>query len=276
MPQQLSKERKKLLTLVSVGLMAALVFVGNYMQIKIPVAIGDITRVHLGNSMCLLAGLLFGPSVGGLASGIGAGLYDMLDPVYIVSAPYTFCSKFAMGFLAGLLNRYFLQKEGSNKLAGSIISGVVGQITYIFLYLFKSYVSLILLGTTSQAALVAVVPKIATSSINAVAAVVISVPLYFALSTALSHNGFFSLMHEKKESRGYWNPVTVTLTIFCCATTLLFSLYLSNVNKQKAEQEKKDAAVQSQLEDYQQKLDFLSEQLDLSFPEPESSAEPAE
>ena len=45
MAQQVTEQRRKLLVMVSVGMMAALVFVGNYLQFKIPVSIGDVTRV---------------------------------------------------------------------------------------------------------------------------------------------------------------------------------------------------------------------------------------
>ena len=266
-------QNKKLLKLVSVGLMAALVFVGNYMQIKIPVSIGDVTRVHLGNSMCLLAGLLFGPGIGGLASGIGAGLYDLFDPVYIISAPYTFCSKFAMGFVAGLLNRKLAGEERHYKPWGVILSGVIGQLAYIFLYLLKSYVSLRLVGTASGAALVAVLPKIATSSVNAIAAVVISVPLFFALKKALSHTGFMAIINEKKEASGWWNPVTVILTAYCCVITLAFTMYLSSVSKIEKAQAEKEAAVSQQLADYEAKLDYLADELNITLPETESKAE---
>ena len=37
-----SNHNQKLMKMIAVGLMAALVFVGNYLQIKIPVAIGDV------------------------------------------------------------------------------------------------------------------------------------------------------------------------------------------------------------------------------------------
>jgi len=39
--------------------------------------VGDISRIHLGNAFCLLAGFVMGPIGGGLASGIGAMLYDL-------------------------------------------------------------------------------------------------------------------------------------------------------------------------------------------------------
>lgn len=259
--------------MVSVGMMAALVFVGNYLQFKIPVSIGDVTRVHLGNSMCLLAGLLFGPGVGGLASGIGAGLYDLFDPVYIVSAPYTFCSKFAMGFLAGLLGRAAFRKEGKSRVLQVILAGVVGQLAYIFLYLLKSYVTLRLVGTASQAALLAVIPKIAASTVNAVAAVVISVPLSIALRKALSRTAFFSVMNVQKENKGYFNPVTIALTIFCCAVTMVFAMYLSATNKIKAEDQKKIDTLQAQIDAQQAQLDYLAEQLNIELPQPEESSD---
>ena len=37
----------------------------------------------------------------GLAAGIGSALYDVLDPVYITSAPFTFVFKFLMAWVAG-------------------------------------------------------------------------------------------------------------------------------------------------------------------------------
>lgn len=273
MAQQVTEQRKKLLFMVSVGMMAALVFVGNYLQFKIPVSIGDVTRVHLGNSMCLLAGLLFGPGVGGLASGIGAGLYDLFDPVYIVSAPYTFCSKFAMGFLAGLLGRAAFRKEGKSRVLQVILAGVVGQLAYIFLYLLKSYVTLRLVGTASQAAFLAVIPKIAASTVNAVAAVVISVPLSIALRKALSRTAFFSVMNAQKENKGYFNPVTIALTIFCCAVTMVFAMYLSATNKIKAEDQKKIGTLQAQIDAQQAQLDYLAEQLNIELPQPEESSD---
>ena len=76
-----------------VGIMAAMVYVTSaYLQIPIPTAIGA-TRLHMGNVMCLLSGLLLGPLWGGLAAGIGSMFFDLLNPAYIASAPFTFAFK---------------------------------------------------------------------------------------------------------------------------------------------------------------------------------------
>ena len=226
MEQQITVQRKKLIFIVSIGLMAALVFLGNYLQIKIPVALGDVTRIHLGNSMCLLAGLLFGPMTGGLASGIGAGLFDLLDPMYIMSAPYTFLSKFAMGFLAGYLARQAFP-EGKTRLPRLIGAAVCGQLAYIVLYLFKSYVSLRLVGNAPAVALAAVLPKLLTSSVNAAAAVVIAVPLTLALRKALKQTGFSALLAKPSENRTVWSPIKVVAVVVLCLAALFLFLYLA-------------------------------------------------
>ena len=184
----ITKEKKTLYTFIIVGLMAALVYVGNYMQIKIPNG-ALVTRIHLGNSMCLLAGLLFGRLKGGLSSGIGAALYDLFDPVYIVSAPYTFLSKFAMGFVAG-----HIKKCGKNGTYSVIFAAIAGQLTYIILYLGKTFVSQLLLGEPVIIAAQATGVNAVTSLINGVLACVIAVPLYYALSKALSRTGIATFM----------------------------------------------------------------------------------
>lgn len=74
---------KHLYRIVAVALLGALVFVSSMLSVPIPVAIGDITRIHLGNIFCLLSGFLLGPVGGGLAAGIGSALYDLTNPAYI-------------------------------------------------------------------------------------------------------------------------------------------------------------------------------------------------
>lgn len=263
-----SKSSGYLLNIIAVGLMAALVYVGNYIQFKIPNGV-LVTRIHLGNSMCLLAGLLFGARRGGLASGIGAMLFDLFDPVYIVSAPYTFFSKFAMGWAAGLLNR----RESKNKTANTIVAAIIGQLVYIVLYLIKSFFTVLIIGGTAEAAWTAVGTNAITSSINGVLAVIISVPLYFALKKALKASGFNKLIEEKTESKGYFNPVTIGLTIFAVAATAIFSIKLSTLKKVEKAEAKEKAALESRLEEYEKKFDLISEKLGIDFSEIETPAE---
>ncbi len=256
-----SKKRQALYRIITIGLMAALAYVGNYLQIKIPNGM-LVTRIHLGNSMCLLAGLLFGGLSGGLASGIGAALYDLFDPVYIVSAPYTFFSKFAMGFTAGVLRR-----KGKNEKTSVLIAAICGQLVYIVLYLLKSYLTIIILGGTSEAAWAAVGTNAITSSINGVLAVIISVPLYFALSRALKNTTISPLIHgEKSEKNNWFNPLTTGLTIFAIVVTAIFSINLAATNKIKKAEAEKEAEYQQQIDELNDKLEYLYEQMGVELP----------
>lgn len=266
-----SSGRRKLYSIIIVGLMAALVYVGNYLQIKIPNG-ALVTRIHLGNSMCLLAGLLFGRLKGGLASGIGAGLYDLFDPVYIVSAPYTFFSKFAMGFTAG-----HIRKHGpANEKKAVIVGAIVGQLVYIVLYLLKTFISQILLGEPVSVALKLTGVNALTSTINGVLACVIAIPLYFALSKALAHTGIAEFITEKEEKKGWFNPLTAGLTIFAIIVTTLYTIDLANTNKVEKKQAEKEAAYAAQIDDLQYRIDYLTSELGIEIPEKPAEEDAAE
>ncbi len=257
-----SSGRRKLYSIIIVGLMAALVYVGNYLQIKIPNG-ALVTRIHLGNSMCLLAGLLFGRLKGGLASGIGAGLFDLFDPVYIVSAPYTFFSKFAMGFTAGHIRKHGPANEKKAVIAGA----VVGQLVYIVLYLLKTFISQILLGEPASVALKLTGVNALTSTINGILACVIAIPLYFALSKALAHTGIAEFITEKEEKKGWFNPLTAGLTVFAIIVTTLYTIDLANTKKVEKKQAEKEAAYAAQIDDLQYRVDYLASELGIEIPE---------
>lgn len=177
--KSVAEKRKIIYKIVTTGLMAALVFAGNFISIPLPYD----ARIHVGNSMCLLAGLLFGGLTGGLSSGIGGYLYDMLNPLYIASAPFTFINKFAMGFTTGALNRRGVKIK--NEPARAYIAAIAGQIVYIILYLGKTLAKELIKGNAFGTAMVIVGEKALSSAVNAVIAVIISVPLYFAIKAAL-------------------------------------------------------------------------------------------
>ena len=219
-------KNKKLATVVAVGLMAALCFVGNYLQIKIPNGV-LITRIHFGNAVCILAGLLFGGLTGGLASGIGAGLYDLLDPVYIVSSPVTFLTKFAMGFLAGYLSKS--EKRLKNERAHILLCAIVGQLAYIVLYVGKNYISQRILGYEVGTAFTAAATNLLTSSINAVISVVVAVPLYFALQKPLKATYFRELVAERSKPNEKWYFYVIIAAVFL--VILGFAVWFSAVNK---------------------------------------------
>lgn len=169
------------------GLFAALVFVGSQISVPIPVAIGDVTRIHLGNIFCLLSGFILGPVGGGLAAGVGSALYDMTNPAYIASAPFTFAFKFLLAAVCGWV-AYAGGKKGTDHRL-NIIAAVCGSVTYMILYLGKSFISGLLIGSELGAVLTSLATKAVTSSVNAIIATVVSVPLYAVIHMALKKSG---------------------------------------------------------------------------------------
>lgn len=170
-----------------IAVFAALVFAANWLYIPIPVAVGNMSRISLGNVFSLLSGLILGPIGGGLASGICAALYDVTNPAYIASAPFTFVFKFLLAAVCGWI-AHAKGSRGENHKR-NIVAAVCGSVTYIILYLSKAFVQGLLVGNDINVVLLAVAEKLLTSSINAVIAVIISVPLSAAIRLALAKSG---------------------------------------------------------------------------------------
>lgn len=165
-----------------VGIMAALVYVTSaYLQINIPTAIGS-TRLHMGNVMCLLSGLLLGPFQGGLAAGIGSMFFDLTNPLYIASAPFTFAFKFLMAWICGIITH----KCGKETHWKTILGAVIGAVSYVILYLGKSFIEdHFVLGLPLDAVILTVSQKGLVSTVNGIIAAVVSVPLYLTLRPLL-------------------------------------------------------------------------------------------
>lgn len=177
------KTKSTIMSIATIGVFGALVFVSSMLSVPIPVPIGDVSRIHLGNIFCLLAGLVLGPVGGGLSAGIGSALYDLMNPAYIASAPFTLAFKFLMAFLAG----WIAHGSGRNgaRIPANILGCVTGQAAYIVLYLTKTFITGILEGSTAAAMVPAVIMKLGTSCINAAIAVIFAVPLCAVVRAAL-------------------------------------------------------------------------------------------
>ncbi len=178
-----------------IGLMAAMVYVASaFLQIPIPTAIGN-TRIHMGNVMCLLSGLLLGPVWGGMAAGIGSAFFDILNPAYITSAPFTFVFKFLMAWICGILYKKFSSK--GKTILFSSIAGAAGAISYVILYLSKSFVEdHIVLGLPLEGVMVDIAQKGVVSLANGIIAVVVAVPLSMAIRPAIKR--MLNQVAEKK------------------------------------------------------------------------------
>ncbi len=182
------KGKKSLTTkkIVLTALMAALVFVGSALRLRLPIAVGSTTSFHLGNIFCALSGLLLGPWLGGLAAGLGSAIFDMFDPIYISEAWLTFLMKGLYGLLPGLIFRIG-KKEGSYGKA--VLSSAAGAVAYALAYLLKSYIKgTYIKGWEPAAAALDVVAKLPATVFNAVVAIIFAPILFLAIRKALARN----------------------------------------------------------------------------------------
>lgn len=181
-------ERKKGFTvrdLAEIGVLAALVFVASYfLKIgPIPTPAGP-TQIKMGNAVCLLGAILFGKMKGGLASGIGSAMFDLTNPAFVASAPSTFINFFIMSFVCGKTSE--LLKNDGTGTKKNMVSAFCGAVTYLFLHLGNSFITLLLEGSSASAALAACGTKFITSGINAVFAVAVSAILAPVCKKALN------------------------------------------------------------------------------------------
>ena len=173
--------------IVFVALMAALTVAGSALRITLPIDIAGTTSFHLGNIMCALSGLLLGPWLGGLASGLGSAIYDLTNPLYIPECWITFLTKGAYGLAVGLV---VWKSKDSWGYVKAILATAVGALTYAILYLAKSYFynGLLIKGLTSAAALTTVIAKLPATIFNAVVAIIFAPILGIAIRKALERN----------------------------------------------------------------------------------------
>ena len=177
--------RTRIHYIAAVGLMIALVFVGNGISIPVPVSVGDSSaRIHFGNIFCLFAAYLFGPFGGGIAAGFGGVLYDIMNPIYITSAPFTLVFKFVMGFVCGKIA--YMGKNDGRSMKLNIIGGIAGIAAYMVLYLSRSFIRDVYFNMMEMApAMLNLSTRAISSTVNGVIAVAIAVPMGLLIRKAL-------------------------------------------------------------------------------------------
>ncbi len=88
----------------------------------------------MGNVMCLLSGMLLGPLYGGIAAGVGSMLFDLTNPTYISSAPFTLV--LSLEWLG------CVEKSFSNVQIESVFGAgaAAGAFFYVVLYIVKNFI----------------------------------------------------------------------------------------------------------------------------------------
>ena len=180
------KEKKQTWSVAQIayiGVMAAIVLAVT--EFRIP--LGE-SKIHLANAFCLLSGMLLGPVSGGLASGIGSAIYDAHAGYDAAGVLITFVSKFAMAWVCAKLMS--VREEKRLTPVRTALACVGGALTYVALYMLKTYVyQRIVYENPLDAVLIVMWGKLIPSLINAAAAVIVAPILYHALMPALKGLG---------------------------------------------------------------------------------------
>ena len=182
------RESRSTLRITFIALMAAIVFVLNYLRIPF---MG--TQLHTTNALCALSGLLFGPGAGFLAAGLGSALYDIVAG-WGAECVITFVNKGAIALVAGLIAHRTAHKDAltGTDQARIAIGSVLGALTYVALYMLKTFVfGQLVDGLTLEAVTASMLSKLPGSLLNAVFAFIVAPILLNALRPALRHAGLF-------------------------------------------------------------------------------------
>ena len=166
------------------ALFAALSYVVfTFLQMKIHVG-GDTTSIHLGNAVVVIAALVLGGPLGGLAGALGMTIGDLLDPVYITYAPKTVICKLVIGLIAGFiahkLGKINDSQDRSHIFKWVLLAAIFGLLANVILdptigYFYK----LLILG--KPAAELSFKINVAASAINAALSIIVSVLVYMEL-----------------------------------------------------------------------------------------------
>ncbi len=193
----MERKNDKVYKVVLTALMAALCYVAfTFLKIPIPTFGGDYVALHIGNAFCVLAALLLGGAYGGLAGSLGMTIADLLDPVYITSAPKTFVLKLCIGLIAGFvahrLGHITQEHDAKYIFKWTLAASVAGLGFNVIMdpiagYFYKNYV----LGVQSDAAKIMSTWAAGVTFINAVAGTIVVVAVYMAVRPVLKKSGMF-------------------------------------------------------------------------------------
>ncbi|KXZ40101.1 Uncharacterized membrane protein [Alkalithermobacter thermoalcaliphilus JW-YL-7 = DSM 7308] len=156
-------EKTKSLTII--GLMTALVCIGT-MVIQIPMPATD-GFINIGDSAIFIASILFGPTVGLIAGGVGSALADLLTG-YAHWALFTLIIKGFEGFVVGYLMRNSLNK------AKMILSTSVGALVMVVGYFFA--------GGILKGSLLISLQSVPGNIVQGVSSIIIGVPIAIAIA----------------------------------------------------------------------------------------------
>lgn len=160
------------------------------------------SKLHPSNVFDMLAGLILGPWFGGLAAGIGNGLYDVIRGYGVLEALVTFAMKFCAAMLAGLISGAY-RKTGnvlkSREHVRVVLACLASAVGYVALYMLKTFVKQHFIGGVPlDGTWVVMLEKLPGSLINNGFAFVVAPILYTALHPALNRIGVIAQLRPKQ------------------------------------------------------------------------------
>ena len=193
-PAQLNERTHKL---VLTGLMAALCYVAfTFLKIPVPTPGGGMVALHIGNAFCVLAALILGGWYGGIAGSLGMTIADLIDPVYVTSAPKTFVLKLCIGLISGFVahriahitedhdHAYILRWTFLASAAGLGFNVIADPVAG---YIYKTY----LLGIPQDVSKIMATWAAGVTAFNAAVGTLVVVAVYTALRPVLKRSGQF-------------------------------------------------------------------------------------
>lgn len=182
------------------ALFAALSYVMfTYFKIDINLP-GGSTAFHLGNTFVVLAALLLGGSLGGMAGALGLTMAD-LTTIYVTSAPKTFFIKLCIGLITGFVahNCFHLTKITDKKklTVATTVSAATGLLFNVVAdplvgYFYKRY----LFGIPQDASKALAKIATLTTGVNALLSLLCAVLLYLALRPVLIKADLFTRLDK--------------------------------------------------------------------------------
>ena len=166
------------------GVMAALCCISNLIRIPL----GE-SKISISNTVCVLCGLILGPTGGFLSAGLGNFLYDIFTG-YGYESIITFVSKGAIALVAAGMTAKIRRED---KLSGAdsprlFIAAALAALTYVALYMLKTFIfGLTVNGLTMEGTLAKMGAKLPASLINAAFATAVAPIFYLAVRPALKH-----------------------------------------------------------------------------------------
>ncbi|GAB6170275.1 ECF transporter S component [Clostridium carnis] len=159
--------------IVIIGVLAAMCFVGTFINIRIPIG-SSMSMIHLGTTLIFISATLIGKDAG-LAGGIGCALFDLLSDFAAWTIP-TLIIKGLTGYIAGKIS--FSNGNNGKNLKLNILGFICGGIVSLMGYFISN---LIIFGKTWAVAIASLSTSLVTTTIG----IIIAIPLSIAVKKVL-------------------------------------------------------------------------------------------